>query len=435
MKNYLIIVLIILFALTGCVTTKKVEYDIDVPEIDSKGYNDPFFKEGWENLKTGQVALAYEKFKESNSQDYKLYNAFGYVYLLKKKLDNASRNFRESLELEKDNIQAEYGLAMISEIRNDHKKAFLIYSELLSKYPETVWLRTKFELIKSRETEKYMRNADENLALNDNDGYIRSLEQASEYSPEITEIKLKIGDHYFQNNDFVNASKYYEYALENRPNEIDVLSKLAESYENSENLDSAIVMYKKLSKLKPGDISITNRINDLKIKFHEIDLPVKFKNIFFKEKINREELAALIGHYFGDYIFYDGQPVILIDIKNSFAKEHIIKVCSSGIIKGSPNHSFNRFKLITRSFYASVISALLDFFQEKSNLTMKFTPYPEELEPSDISTLHRNYKNITFLLKSQILKLDTMNNFNPTELISPSEVMISLRKIIKSIQK
>ncbi|MCK4889595.1 MAG: tetratricopeptide repeat protein [Candidatus Aminicenantes bacterium] len=435
MKSYLIIVLIILFAFTSCVTTKKVKYDIDIPEIDVKGYNDPFFKEGWESLKTGQVDLAYEKFKESNSQDYKLYNAFGYVYLLKNKLNNAARNFKESIKLEKDNIQAEYGLAMISEIRNDHEKAFLIYSELLSKYPETAWIRTKYEFIKSRETQKHMKNADENLTSNNNEGYIRSLEKASEFSPEITEIKLKIGDHYFQNNDFVNASKYYEYALENRPNEIDILNKLAESYENSENLDSAIVIFKKLLKLKPGDISITNRINDLKIKFHEIDLPVKFKNIFFKENINREELAALIGHYFGDYIFYEGQPVILTDIKNSFAKDHIIKVCSSGIIKGNPGHSFDRFTIISRSFYATVISSLLDFLQDKSKLYLKFTPSAIELEPSDISPLHRNYRNIKFLLKTQILKLDEMNNFNPTKKISPSDVMISLRKIIKSIQK
>ncbi len=435
MKNYLIVILIILFAITGCVTTKKIKYDIDVPEIDTKGYNDPFFKEGWENLKTGQVSFAYEKFKESNSQDYKLYNAFGYVYLLKNKLNNAARNFNESIKLEKDNIQAEYGLAMISEIRNDHEKAFLIYSELLSKYPETSWIRTKYELIKSRETQKYIKKADEKFSLNDNEGYIDSLEKASGYSPEITEIKLKIGDHYFQNNDFANASKYYENALENRPDEIDILDKLAESYENSENLDSAIVIYKKLLKLKPGDISITNRINDLKIKFHEIDLPIKFKNIFFKEKINREELAALIGHYFEDYIFFDGQPAILTDIKNSFAKDHIIKVCSSGIIKGNPDHSFDRFKIISRAFYAKTISSLLDFLQEKSKLYLKFTPSSTEIEPSDISTLHRNYRTIKFLLKSQILKLDSANNFNPTKQVSPSDVMISLRKIIKSIQK
>lgn len=435
MKSYFIVILIVLFALTGCVTTKRVKYDVDVPELDTRGYNDPFFKEGWELLKSGQVDTAYEKFKESNSLDYKLYNAFGYIYLLKNKLNNAGRNFRESIQLEKDNIQAEYGLAMISEMQNEVEKAFGIYSELLSKYPETAWIRTKYEAIKSRETQKYMKNADESLISNDSEGYIRSMEKASGFSPEITEIKLKIGEHYFLNNDFLNASKYYEYALENKPNNISILSKLAESYENSDNLDSAIVMYKRLLEITPGDISVTNRINDLKIKFHEIDLPVKFKNIFFKENINREELAALIGHYFGDYLYYEGQPVILTDIKGSFAKDQIIKVCSSGIIKGNPDHSFDRFKLVTRSFYCTVISSLLDFLQNKSGVILKLTPSSSELEPADISSLHRNYRSIKFLLKSKILKLDAMNNFNPTTKITPSDVMISLRKIIKSIKR
>ena len=435
MKNYLIILLIILFAFTACVTTKKVKYDVDIPEIDSKGYNDPFFKEGWENLKSGNINLAYEKFKESNSQDYKLYNAFGYVYLIKNKLDNASRNFKESLSLEKDNIQAEYGLAMISEIKNDQFEAFRKYKELLTKYPETAWIRNKYEVIKSRETQKYMKNADENLISHNDQRYIESLEKASQFSPEITEIKLKIGDYYFENSDYLNASKYFEYAIENRPNDANILEKLAETYENSENLDSAIVIYKRLLKIKPGDISITNRINDLKIKFHEIDLPVKFKNIFFKDNVNREELAALIGHYFDDYLFYEGQPVILTDIKSSFAKNHIIKVCTTGIIKGNPDHSFDRFKIITKAFYSTVIKSLLDFLMEKGGAEIEFTPASKELEPSDISPLHRNYQNIKFLIKSQIFKLDEMNNFNPTKQITPAEVMISLRKIIKSIQK
>lgn len=435
MKKYLIVVLIILFSLTACVSTPKVKYDVDIPEIDSKGYNDPLFKEGWESLKAGNVDLAYQKFRESNSRDYKLHNAFGYVYLMKNKLENAARNFRESISLEKDNLQAEYGLAMISEIKNDTEDAFRRYGELLTKYPETAWIRTKFELIKSRETEKYMRSAEENQGENNSSAYINDLENASRYSPEINEIKLKIADHYFNNSDYDNASKYYESAIENNPNDARILERLAEAYENGDNLDSAIVIYKRLLKIKPGDISITNRINDLKIKFHEIDLPVKFKNIFFKENISREELAALIGHYFGDYIFYEGQPVILTDIKGSFAQEHIIKVCSSGIIKGNPDHSFDRYKLITRAYYSTVIRSLLDFLTGKAGVEINFTPASSELEPADISPLHRQYSNIKYLLKSQIMKLDGLGNFNPTSEISPADVMISLRKVIKSIRK
>ncbi len=435
MKSYFIIVLILLIAFTGCITTKKVKYDIDIPDIDPRGYNDPFFKEGWGFLKAGMINSAYENFKESNSQDYKLYNAFGYVYMLKNKLDNAARNFRESLKIEKNNVQAEYGLAMISEIKNDIEEAFSIYSELLAKYPETVWIRTKYELIKSRETRKYMKMADEKFNQNDNKGYIEGLEKAARFSPEITGIKLKIGDYYFQKSEFDKAAKYYEYSLENRSDDIDILKKLANTYERSEKLDSAIVIYKKILKLKPGDISVTNQINDLKIKFHEIDLPLKFKNIFFKENINREELAALIGYYFRNYLHYEGQPVILTDIKGSFAKDYIIKVCSVGIIKSNPDHSFGRFKLITRSFYTKVLSVLLDYLQNKRRLELKFTPSSKELIPSDISPLHRNYNDIKFLIRAQILKLDENNAFNPTEFISPSDVLLSFRKIIKSIRK
>ncbi len=435
MKRYFILILMVIVGISGCISTKKVKYDIDIPEIDKIGYNDPFYIEGWENLKNGNVDVAYEKFKESGSKDYKLYSAFGYVYLLKSKFNLAKRNFEESLKFNKDNLHAEYGLAMIYEIKGDVEKAFNIYSELLIKYPETVWVKTKYEFIKSTQTRNYMKKAQSFLDSGNDEGYIESIKKALEYSPEITDIKIKIANHYFDSEKYAQASEYYEYALENRPNDVSLLNKLATSYEKSENLDSAIVIYKRLLKLKPGDISITNRINDLKIKFHEVDLPVKFKNIFFKENLNKEELAALIGYYFKDYLFFEGQPVILTDIKGSFAKDYIIKICSSGIMKSNPDHSFGRFIRISKAKYSNIIMALLKFLKEKSGVQVKFTPTSEEIEPTDISPLHKNYNKIKFLVRSQILKLDNENRFNPTEDITPSEVLMSLRKIIKNIER
>jgi len=435
MKKYPMVILLIIGVMTGCVTKKQVKYDIDVPEIDTKGYNDPSFTDGWENLRAGQIDAAYELFKDSNSRDYKLYNAFGFVYLLKNKTGNAIRNFRESLKLEKDNIQAEYGLALISEIRKDYGQAYRRYAELLTKYPETGWVRTRYEALKERETQKYINSADKDLDSSNSEGYIENLEKASEFSPELTDIKLKIADYYFEKGDFSQSSKYFESALENKPNDVEIMNRLAETYEKSENLTQAIVVYKNLLNLKPGDISITNRINDLKIKFHEIDLPVKFKNIFFKENINREELAALIGHYFEDYLHFEGQPIILTDISSSFAKDQIIRVCSSGIIRENPDHSFDRFKIITRAFFATVVSSLVDHLRGNNGIDLRLTPSSGELEPADISPVHRSYKTIKFLVKSQILKLDETGRFNPTMEISPSDVMTALRKIIKSIPK
>ncbi len=432
MKRHSIAILLVLVVLTGCVT-KKIKYDVDIPEMDNKGYSDEFFKEGWEQLKIGKIDLAYEKFKESNSKDYKLYNAFGYVYLLKNKPSNALRNFKKSLKLKEDNVQAEYGLAMIREIGNDIKGAFKIYSEIILKYPDSEWAKKKYKLIKDRETKIHLENAEKYLMANKDENYIKSLKLASEYSPEKTELKVKIGEYYYNKNNFEKASEYFEYALESNPEDIEIMRKLAGSYENGENINSAIIIYKRLLNLLPEDLSITNKINDLKIKFQEIDLPVKFKDIFFKDNINREELAALIGHYFKKYLFFEGQPVILTDIKGSFAKDHIIKVCSSGIIKGSPNHRFNRFKLITRAFFSTVATSLLKYLKEKSGLELYFTPLVNKPEPTDISPLHKDYKKIMFLLNSQILYLDDEGNFNPTEQISPSDVMISLRKILKSI--
>lgn len=429
-----ILVIIAIFVISGCTGGKTVQVDVNIPEIDNTDYSDPFFKEGWKNLKEGKVNLAYENFRQSNSRDTKLYTAFGYVYLLKRKYSMAKRNFFKSLELDPENFQAHVGIATLHEVLKEKKDAFRIYANLLSKYPENPWIKIRYEFIKSTETQFFLLKSEEFSSADDGEGYIANLKEASYYSPELTDIKLKIGDHYFNNSDYENSIKFYENALENHPNNIVILEKLATTYEKNEKYDSAIVFYKRLLKIKPGDIDITNRINDMKIKFHEVNLPVKFKNIFFKEKVSREELAALIGFYFSKYLSYEGTPIILTDISGSFAKDHIIEVCSAGIMKSRPDHTFGRFPVITRSSYAVVLNSLIKYL-EKKGMTLKLTPLSEDIEPLDMSPLFKNYKSIKFLIRSQILKTDENSKFNPTSNISPSDILISLRKIIKSIEK
>ncbi|MEN8152625.1 MAG: hypothetical protein ABFR75_01260 [Acidobacteriota bacterium] len=435
MKLYFqLLIIITIIILSGCTAGKRELININIPDIDNTDYSDPFFKDGWANLKEGKVDLAYENFRQSNSSDKKLYTAFGYVYLMKRKFGMSKRNFNKSLEIEPDDFQASAGLATIHEVLEEKKDAFLIYSNLLSKYPENPWIKVRYEFIKSTETQIYLKKAEEFLQKGESDNYVNNLKEASYYSPELTDIKLKIGDHYFENSEFENSIMFYENALENQPNNTTILEKLAETYEKSEKYDSSIVFYKRLLKIRPGDIDLTNRVNDLKIKFHEVNLPVKFKDIFFKENLNREELAALIGFYFDKYLTYEGTPKILTDIGGSFAKGYIIKVCSTGIMKSRPDHTFGRFPVITRSSYAVILNSLIKFL-EKKGMTLKFTPLSVDIEPVDMTPLFKNYKSIKFLIKSQILKTGENGEFNPTGYISPSDILISLRKIIKSIEK
>ena len=429
----IIVIFSLVVVIAACGGVGRVKTGVHIPDIDAAETNDSYYEEGWQALKEGKPKIALQKFQQSNAVDEKLYMAYGYTLLMQNKYNLAERNFRKALELNPENLRADLGLAAIYELLNDTQKAFTAYSRLLAMYPENARVKLRYLKIKSTETEYHLNKAEQYKAENKMGKYIESLRLASRYSPEIIEIKIKIADYYRDEGKYEEAVLHYEKVLEKLPNKEDVLVKLAQVYEQLEKIDSAIMVYKTLVQLKPGDITIINKINDLKVKFYESDLPAKFKEIFFKTVVSREDLAALLGFYFKRYLETDKSPVIIRDIAASYAKEYIIKICTLGIINIRPDHSFDRFSDVNRAAFAVVLDALLKYLRIRGR-TVKITPLEEVVEPVDISPLHKHYRIIKFLLNTRIMQLDSENKFNSTQTLSPAEVIASIKKILYNIE-
>ncbi|UCH98007.1 MAG: tetratricopeptide repeat protein, partial [Candidatus Aminicenantes bacterium] len=346
------------------------------------------------------------------------------------------RNFEKALAINPGNLQAQFGVATMHELLKENEKAFRIYSKLRTSYPENAWIKVRYDSIKTIETENYLKRAEQYKNNNQVEAYISALETASRYSPEMIDIKVQIADFFNSRQQYEQAARQYEKVLEKLSHNEEILMKLAEVYENMSRFDSALVIYRKMQEQKPGDLAISNKINELKIKFHESNLPPKFRNIYFKNDINREELAALIGHYFERYL-ETRPPVIITDIGGSFAKEYIIKVCTLEIMNLRPDHSFDRFTEINRATLAVVIKALLKYLEKSAQgaYDMQFHPLEEVIEPADISPLHKDYQTIKFLVNAGIMKLAAGNRFHPTRQVSPSEVLEAIKKILTSIRE
>ena len=436
LKLLLIVMVTILILLNpGCGGVQQINTNIHIPELDSSLDHDSYYIEGWKKLKEGNPREAIKNFEQSGTTDERLFVGFGYAFLAQNRLELAGSNFEKVLAINPDNLQAQFGLATMYELLKENKKAFRVYSKLRTLYPGNAWVKVRYDSIKTSETEFYLKQAESHKKENREDAYISALETASWYSPEMIDINVEIADFFNWKQEYQKAVRQYEKVLEKLPHNREILMKVADVYEKMNRFDSALVIYRKMQELRPGDLHISNKINELKIKFYESNLPPKFKNIYFKSDINREELAALLGFYFEKYL-EQPPPVIITDISGSFAKEYIIKVCTLKIMNLRPDHSFDRFSKINRAALAVVINALLKYL-EKNALgvyDMQFHPLEEVIEPVDISPLHKDYKTIKFLVNSGIMKLDARNRFNPTRDVSPSEVLETIKKILTSIQ-
>lgn len=429
-----LVLLILVFVGCGGV---KVNTAVGIPELDTNLYNDSAYTAGWEKLKAGKPAEAIKKFQESTVVDEKLYVGFGYAFLAQNKVSLAKQNFEKALAINPGNWQAHFGLAAMYESVKDIPRAFHIYSRLRAKYPENNRVKIKYENIKAAETQRYLEKARQFKLDKQTDKYIEALKAAAVYSPEMTDIENEMADFFYSQGQYDKAALHYENvaeAMRDLAKKKEILLKLAEVYEKNLKYDSAIIVYTNLLELEPGNIVFMNKTNDLKVKFFEENLPVKFKNIFFKEDVTREDVAALIGYYFDKYL--DSRPAVIItDIGNSFARDQIIKICTLGIMKVRPDHSFDRLPVIDRAAFAVIINNLVKYLEEQKGYSVRLAPAEEVLEPSDISPVHKDYGIIKFMVNAQVIKLDNENKFNPTLKVTTSEVLGTIRKLLNSIEE
>jgi tetratricopeptide (TPR) repeat protein len=431
MKAILPAALVLLLAACGGV--RPVSVDFHLPDIASGTFADSYYRLGWEQLKKGDSEAAYKSFQLCEAPLDQKQAAFGYVFLARRKYSAAADQFQRALAANPANVEAGMGQAMILELEGRTAEAFRAYGDLLLRAPQDAWIKQKYESIRSQSTQGHLLAA-EKARAGDKAAYIRELEQAAFYSPDMAAITLQIADHYFAEGDLARSQARYEAVLDREPHNEAVLLKLAAIYEKRDKLELALVTLDRLLALKPGDPFLSGEKQRLRDRFQELTLPEKFKKIFFKAEINREELAALIGFYFDRFIAIAGAPEILTDIDGSFAREQIIKTVTAGILRARPDHTFQRFMYPDRADVAVTLNALIEYLRGKGHAP-RFTPLAEAPLIADLSPLHKNYGLISFLIRSQVLALDDQGNFNPTRPVAPADVIYALKKILGAIEE
>lgn len=428
-NRFLFFPIVVLF-LASCATVQKVEVNFHVPDITYSNIDDPPYREGWDLLRQGDPKKAVKRFEQSAVASEKRDTGIGFAYLALKDYAKANRLFEGVLATAPGNLEAETGIAVMHELMGEREKAFVAYSRIVARYPENASIKARYDLIKSKATDDYLKQADAYKSGASREKYIQALEQASFFSPEILSIRTQIADFYFQEQNYPKCLPYYETVLDQQPDNREVISRLAEIYEKIGKFDSAMLMVDRLLELQPQNPELQSRKEVIRQKFLQLDLPAKFKSIYFKKEINREELAALIGYYFGKFLPMEGRPEIITDIDASFARNDIMKLCTIGIMKSRPDHTFDRYGQPDRAAFSVVLETLIAYL-EKKGLRFNF-PLLETTTagPADISPIHQNFAVMKFLVQSQIMKLDDQNRFNPTAPLSPATAIRALQKIL-----
>jgi tetratricopeptide (TPR) repeat protein len=425
------VIMFILSFLLSCTTVRKLRIIKYFPEVLTEDQVDNDYNNGLNFLKLGQPDKALESFRRSATSTESLFVAYGFSYLQKKSYNLSKRNFKRAIEINPDNTYPHIAQMLIIEELEDREEIFNRYSEMNEKFPENTWITKRRQEIKEENLEFYLKLADK--SINKGKKYLLYLKKAELFSNDPDKINLKIGRYYFDLEDYLNAEKHYLKTDLTAADGKGAMLEIADELKAREKYDEALMVYQKLQKADPDDFKLNEKVNEIKDLMYESNLPQKFKDIFFKEDLTREDLAALIGYYFDKYLEIPGLPAIISDISDSFAQEYIIKICSNKIMCLNPDHSFILFKKVTRGEFSKIIKSLLDYL-ERSGSTLSLFSNRRLEKPVDIPSHHYTYSTILQIINLGIMELDEEGRFNPTFLITPSDAMISLKKILNGLE-
>lgn len=427
-KEWLLTLWIVFLTLFSCVSVPETADIVYLPELDESQIEDASYREGIENLQKGKPDAAIESFRQSSADEKMLYLGYGYAYLYKKHYMVAERNFQQVLEMDPDNLDARIGLILLSERSGNPEELYHDYSRLISRYPENKWLRARFETLKKEGKEYYLKKARRMKEDYQDERYIYFLEKARIFFDRPREINLKISRFYREKGKFERALSYYQEVIGGEDAGDDVIGEAAAIYEEREEYDEALILYQKLLERNPDDVELANRVNRIRRLLYESSLPAKVKGIFFKQDITREDLAVLIGHYFKDQIGMPASPVIVSDIPDSSSREYVIKVCSTGIMKLAPDHSFDLHEKVSRADFSNVLQRLIRYLESKG-FRVNLTARQELVIPKDIPRKHQSFSTILMLINLGIMELDEEGRFHPAYPVKPDQALSAIKRI------
>jgi Tfp pilus assembly protein PilF len=380
-------------------------------------------KDAWDALKTGRPELARKHLMKLGTANPVREAGLAYADLLSGDLAAAEARFRSSLAGTPGMTPSHVGLAQIYESRRDRDKTLSEYREILKLEPAHRWAAPRFESLRNDLVRESTAAAREALASGNRETARREFLKVLFYAPETPSAHLELARLYRQDKNNSAALMHFQAAMKAGTTDKAVLREYAEYLAEAGELGQSLEILEKLAAAEPRDAAVSKRVEDLKSKLGVYELPSQYAGIPGLDAIAREDLAALIGVKFGDFLDAPSRRTeILVDITLSWAQRFIVKVASLEIMSVSENHTFQPRRIINRADLADAAVRLIGVLQGRG---AKFVPLVEarRIQIADVSPENHYYPSITRALALQIMTLTPGRTFEPERTVSGEEAI------------
>jgi len=378
-------------------------------------------EEAWTRIKQGDARAAEKLVAKMGPKNPFYVVGLGYVSFMNDQIPSAEAYFKQELGASPDSTLAHAGLAQIYLKTGQDDLAFNEYMEVLKKDPENPWALKEYESLKTLKTDQHIKEARGDLAAGNTEQAKAAFLKALHYSPKSLEAHQNLARLYRQENQLTNALFHLNAAYSLEPKNKDILKDYADGLLAADQYGRSLDIYQQYLEIDPRNKEVKDRVESLKNKLGIFELPSQYKAIPLSMAVTREEVAALIGIKFKDYLDDSrAKPPVIIDIATSWASRQIIKTASLGIMEGYANHTFQPKQAVSRAEMAEVLVRLIDVLKGRGAKFIRQFP-PEMIQVSDISPDNYYYQPIVEVVSLQLMELGPDKSFRPEMTLSGSE--------------
>jgi Tfp pilus assembly protein PilF len=388
----------------------------------------------WEALKANRPDRARKYLMKLGTANPVREAGLAYADLLDGDLVAAEARFKSSVEGTPTMVPSRVGLIQIYESRRERDKAFAEYQEILTIDPGNRWAAPRFEALRDELVRDATAAARSALAAGNRETAKREFLRVLSYAPESASAHLELARIFRQEKAKDEALSHYQAALAQGPADTALLREYAEFLAESDELGLSLEVFEKLAAEEPRDAAVNRRVEEIKAKLGVYEIPSQYDEIPALETVTREDLAALIGIKFEDYLAAPGpRTEILVDISTSWAQRYIITVASLGIIRAMQNHTFQPRRIINRAELADAAVRLIEVLQSRGAHFVLLVE-TRRIQIADVAPDNIFYPSITKALAYQVMTLSPELNFEPERTVSGAEA-IRVLDIIHGLAK
>ncbi len=318
-------------------------------------------REGWDRLLAGENEAAlrdFERLRARRPASPAATTAAGWARLRAGQLDTARELFARALQGQDDYVPALAGSGAVALRQARFGEALTAYRRAATLSPEDPRLRARLAEVKLQATEKAVAAAREALERQDVAEGLRQYHMALDAAPELAGVRLELAELLVSRGQAGDAAEVLRAdPLGDRA----VLMRLGALSEQLQDWSGALSAYQRVLARDGRDAEAARRAAAARATLELSQMPEEYRRILDAPRLTRAELAALLSVKLGTLERLPvGQPGVAVDISGSWAREHVLRMLSLGVMEVYPNHTFQPGATVRRGDLAAAVGRVLD---------------------------------------------------------------------------